>query len=36
MKQVSDEADGGSGMDEDFAGFLEDFGPAIETRHVPQ
>jgi hypothetical protein len=22
-------------MDEDFAGFLEDFGPAIEKRHVP-
>jgi len=22
-------------MDEDFAGFLEDFGPAIEQRHVP-
>lgn len=23
-------------MDEDFAGFLEDFGPAIDKRHVPQ
>lgn len=22
-------------MDEDFAGFLDDFGPAIERRHVP-